>query len=245
MLTQVAKAKKTLPSEGIIYSAISGSHLYGVANSDSDIDWKFIYCLSRNDLLGLNPPTEKKMTSDGKFEDGSTKFEWVGHEVGKFCRLLLKGNPTMIELLFAQVDLDRESSSYRYNHWQTLVIHRKEFLTKQVVKQYLGFLNGQLQRLKKKNGTSTKPAYHMLRLGWDLLSIVNGEEPTVFHMGKDRETLLSVRRGDIDLEIITETVRTYIMAVEDAKPWDLLPDEGPRSWLNNWLLRIRGSYFGY
>ena len=250
MLRLVTEAVSRLPGR-VLHSGISGSHLYGVANDASDVDWKFVYCLSRNDLLGLSPPTEKKMTSEGKIEDGLTKFEWVGHEVGKFCRLLLKGNPTMVEMLFAEIVLDKKETAHN-DIWEALVAYRKKFLTKQTVRQYLGYIQGQLHRLENKLSLhttggqwNTKWAYHMLRLSWDLFRIIEGKEPTVFHVGKDQELLKSVRRGEIEPEVITETIRMCIMAVEDAKPWDPLPDEGPKDWLNSWLLRVRGSYFGY
>lgn len=250
MLTHVEQAQKRLPGR-VLYSSISGSHLYGVANAASDIDWKFIYCLSREKLLGLDPPTVKKMTSEGKFEEPGSKFEWVGHDVGKFCQLLLKGNPTMVEMLFSHVAFAKHHS-YHVDTWADLTKRRKKFLSKKVVKQYLGYIEGQLKRLESKLALHTKGgewntkwAYHMLRLSWDLLKIIDGKEPAVLHLGDHRDELLAVRRGDREPKDITNQIKNYITTIEAAKPWDPLPDEGPREWLNSWLLRVRGSHYGY
>lgn len=74
-----------------ILEAIVGSQAYGLDTEDSDVDRRGVFVLPASELLGLHPIVD---TVD------HTDPDWVLYEVAKFIRLALKGNPSIVELLF-------------------------------------------------------------------------------------------------------------------------------------------------
>lgn len=215
----------------VLFMKIWGSHSHNTNVLGSDVDYLAVYIANNADLLGLNPPLD---TLTGEEPD------YQAHEVGKFCSLLLKGNPGIVEALFTNRYCDF------IEPWSELVDNRRQFLTKRVVEQYLGYINGQLKRmahgkgLHAKGGTfNTKFAYHIIRLAGDALRIARGDEPVIWKEGLERETLLSIRRGEWSQEKVEDEAREIVCLIEKMKPW-LLPAIGNDVFLNKWLLSVRG-----
>ena len=225
-----------LPGQ-ILFSKVAGSHSFNLAMPESDMDYLAVYIAPTEKVLSIDPPPE---TLDHKGPD------WSAHEVGKFCRLLLKGNPNMVETLFTSklaCGLDP--------WWSLLQAKRTLFLTKRVVLQYLGYCQAQLHKLVAHSGTgglhtsggayNTKWAYHMVRLVQDADAISSGMEPVLWKEGPERDMLMEVRRGEWTQGNVENLVRHKISSIDARKPWHL-PDEGDRVVLNEWLLGIRCWY---
>ena len=133
---------RSLPIPGrLIYAKIWGSHSHNTQTERSDVDYLAVYANTPQELLSLSPPRE---TWDHK------KPDVQAHEVRKFARLLMKGNPGVIETLFT------ERGEYVTNEWQELRALRQSFLSRNVVKQYLGYAEGQMKRLLSHNSLHTK-----------------------------------------------------------------------------------------
>lgn len=81
-------ARTHLPD--VRFITVSGAHLYGFPSEDSDIDLRGCYQLPLEDMIGLRRPVE---TRDLKLDLAGREVELVGHEVGKYLRLLCKHNP--------------------------------------------------------------------------------------------------------------------------------------------------------
>lgn len=214
----------------VIFSKLWGSYSHNTALPSSDQDYLMVYAAPTRDVLSLHPPVE---TVDGKNPD----FE--AHEVAKFCRLLMKGNPSMIECLFT------ERMCNASPEWGELAAERQRFLSQRVVAQYLGYGLGQLKRfdvgsrLHTKGGKQNeKWLYHMIRVLLDARRIAQGGEPVVWKEGEERETLMRIRSGAIHHENVVVMARTLIAETDALKPWPL-PELGDDVWLNNWLLNIR------
>lgn len=158
----------TLPGK-LILQAVLGSHAYGMARPDSDYDRKGVYVSSAIDLLGLRPPKDTITRTDPDYEY---------HEVGKFCRLALKCNPTVLEQLFLETDayevLTIEGEWLRAGRWSFLSSER-------VRGAFGGYAMDQIERLQRRGDGSfssdtrkrrEKHARHCFRLmaqGIDLL----------------------------------------------------------------------------
>lgn len=154
----------------VVIEAVTGSQAYGLATEDSDIDLKGVYVASTKEVLGLFPP---KDTIDHIDPDYSY------HEVGKFVRLALKCNPTLMELLFMP--------EYRVltEEGKMLVDARQAFLSKIVYKSYGGYAISQARKLQRRGdgefsgkvkGRYSKHARHCFRLlqqGRELLETGN------------------------------------------------------------------------
>jgi len=124
----------------LIYAKVWGSYSHNTQTPKSDVDYLAVYACTPRQLLSLSPPKE---TWDNK------KPDVQAHEVRKFARLLLKGNPGVIEMLFT------ERMEFVTPEWLRLKEIRKSFLSCNVIKQYLGYAEGQMKRLL---GRLSKPS---------------------------------------------------------------------------------------
>ncbi len=218
----------------VVFGKVWGSRSHNTALPTSDTDFLVVYAAPTANVLGLSPPPD---TMDGKDPD------YQAHEVYKFSQLLLKGNPGVIEMLFT----DRECISSIY--WDELRSQRKRFLTGVTVKQYLGYAEGQLKRLKAhegKKGLHTKGgkynekwAYHAVRLLGDAHLIAQGKEPIIWKEGEERDLLMTIRGGDFPLAQAEALIQNRIDKIDQLKPWPI-PDEMDAAFLNQWLLWVRG-----
>ena len=220
----------------LLFSKLWGSHSHNTALPTSDKDYMMIYVADTAKILSLRPPPDTVTRKNPDVE---------AHEVGKFCRLLLKGNPSTLETLFTD-KLCLEAGL----EWVPLKAERRRFLSCRVIQQYVGYGLGQLKRydsgtrLHTKGGkVGEKWCYHMIRVLVDAARIALGGEPVVFKEGEERDLLMRIRTGEMRLEATVELARSLIADVDAAKPWPW-PDEGDEEWLNEWLLGIRRASAG-
>lgn len=122
----------------IILEGVTGSTAYGLATENSDVDIKGVYLLPTREVLKM------------KFDPQHTTVDhvnpdWVYHEVGKFMKLVVSGNPTVTELLYLE----------EYTHLspvgQMLIDNRDAFLsTKSVMNAYRGYAFSQAKKLNNR-----------------------------------------------------------------------------------------------
>lgn len=223
---------RTLPVPGqLIYAKVWGSHSHNTHTEKSDVDYFVVYANTPQEILSLSPP---KDTWDHK------KPDVQAHEIRKFARLLIKGNPGVIETLFT------DRLEYATKEWEELRKIRMSFLSRKVIKQYLGYAEGQMKRLLSHSSLHTKGgeynekwAYHMIRLMFDCERIAKGGVPKVWKEGREHDLLMSIRNGELSVEEVVAIVKNQIERVEDRKPWPL-PDEGDAAALTYWMFDVWG-----
>lgn len=221
----------------LVFAKVWGSHSHNCATEASDLDFLAVYRESTETILGLDPIRE---TIERKVADGSP-YDLEAHELGKFCRLLLKGGPAMLEILFTdRMRLVKDPAFDR------LVLNRDRFLCGRAVKQYLGYAEGQIKRLNagqslhSRGGEATeKWAYHFTRLINDALRISSGEGPTVWKDGEERELLMKVRRGEVSAAKVVADAESAIGVIRSAESKWKVPPEPPTSFVQDWLIRQR------
>lgn len=222
--------------KNIILEGITGSVAYGLATENSDVDIKGIYLLPTKEVLslGFNPQSTTKDHVDP---------DWVYHEVGKFMKLVMAGNPTVNELLWL------EDYTVLTPVGQLLIDNRKLFLsTKAVDKAYRGYAMGQAERLARRTAQGmdgydsslknrfAKHTRHCFRLLLQCRQLLETGELTVRVTPEQREWLFSLGEA-VDADSI---VRKFIE--EDAKMNDIvsvLPDQPDTEKLNELLYKIR------
>lgn len=141
--------------KNLILQGVVGSTAYGLNRPDSDRDHIGVFVYDRGDYYGLTEPDESIVTKDP---------DLALHEARKYCRLILKCNPTVMELLWL--------NEYEYSdHWgQKLISLRTKCLSEAAVREaYLGYAKSQLNRLHNRQGDLNekrvaKHAMHMARL---------------------------------------------------------------------------------
>lgn len=74
----------------------TGSRAYGLNHANSDVDQMGVFIAPTLEVAGLNWNQHKESWTNTSPEGDDLTM----HEIGKFLRLTLKGNPTLIELYF-------------------------------------------------------------------------------------------------------------------------------------------------
>lgn len=115
-----------------------GSHAYGLATPDSDIDELAIHVASTREMLGLSVATAVSTTRH------TTSPDFTSHELGKFCELALDCNPTLLELLWLS---EYEAVT---DAGQLLVDSREAFLSTDAVRSaYAGYARSQARKIDR------------------------------------------------------------------------------------------------
>lgn len=143
-------------SNNICLQTITGSRAYGLDHAASDIDRMGIFVAPTVEVAGLNWSSKDESWSDS----GPTGDDNTLHEIGKFLKLALKSNPTLIELFFMN-DYD-----FLTDVGQGLIDIRDAVLyTDGIRNAYYGYAVSQHQRvLKEYPDHKPKMARHCLRI---------------------------------------------------------------------------------
>lgn len=212
----------------IILEGVVGSHAYGLATPESDIDLRGAFCW----------PTEKILSLD----KGAETIDRVNpdvchHEVEKFVRLAANANPNILEMFW----LDRYTQLTEEG--QLLLNLKEHLLSQRVRKTYGGYAMAQIKRLKERGDGSFKSklrkrrekhARHCFRLLWQGTQILSEGRLTV-SVASYREQLFHI--GTLDDDALGEMF-TAAMAKMDATE-STLPEDPDYTRINETLLTIR------
>lgn len=219
----------------IVLEGVTGSTAYGLNTKNSDIDLKGIYVLPTRDVLKMGFD-QKHTTID------STNPDVVYHEVGKFMKLVVSGNPTVTELLYLN----------EYTHLspigQMLIDNRDAFLsTKAVMNAYRGYAFSQAKRLNNRTEQGldgydsslknrfAKHTRHCFRLLMQARQLLETGTLDVKVTPEQREYLFAMGEKAAD-EVVDEFMR---QDSEFENIVSVLPDEPDYERLNNLLYEIR------
>lgn len=221
----------------IILEGITGSTAYGLATENSDVDIKGVYLLPTREVLkmGFDP---QHTTRD------HTDPDWVYHEVGKFMKLVVSGNPTVTELLYLN------EYTYLTPVGRKLIDNRDAFLsTKAVMNAYRGYAFAQAKKLNNRTEQGmdgydsalknrfAKHTRHCLRLLMQARQLLETGTLDVRVTPEQREYLFAMGEKTAS-EVVDEFMRQDA-EFENIK--SVLPDEPDRDRLNELLYDIRVS----
>ncbi|MEI2691204.1 MAG: nucleotidyltransferase domain-containing protein [Anaerolineae bacterium] len=85
-------------SHPLLFTSVSGAHLYGFPSPDSDVDLRGCHVLPARALLGLHPP---KPTFNRTWTVDGVEIDLVSHDLVKFVVLLLQPHGNYLEQLFS------------------------------------------------------------------------------------------------------------------------------------------------
>lgn len=224
-------AKKEFPGK-LIFAKLWGSRSHNTQKPESDWDYSGVYVVPTRQVLGLDTPDESIQNKEEQ------KPDYAFYEIGKFARLLLVGNPGILEMLFT------DKHYIETDDWKELKQNSHRFLSKKAVSQYTGYVEGQLRRLKAGVGLHTKGgtynekwAYHAARIILDGQRIAQGQHPVVWKSGEEKNFLMEIRNDQTDRQKIVDFLEIKLEQVKNTK--NDLPEFGDKEFLDNWLVNLR------
>jgi len=212
--------------QNIILEGITGSTAYGLDTETSDIDYKGIYVAPTSEVLGLH---NVKETID------HTNPDFTYHEIGKYIRLAMAANPTILEMLY----LDGYRILTKQGHM--LVDNRHLFLSNRIRHSYGGYVFSQARKLNARGSSydsATKNRYekhtrHLFRLLQQGKELLETGTLTVRVFNRDELFAYGKLEPHQAIDLFSEKIKEFdgIQSV--------LPDQPDIEGINKILLKIR------
>jgi hypothetical protein len=205
-----------------VLCGVVGSHAYGCATPESDVDYMNVFVAPLDHYFGIQKETESKQTNDGENDVSSYEFR-------NFVSLCAKFNPNVIPMLFLDAPknwyevLKPNLSAWRFVHpvMVPIIQNRSTFISKSAAATLIGYADGMISRAKigvsgkwgekrkalvEEYGYDVKAAAHAYRLLSLGKSIFCNDHGVNIQAGK--ETCSFIRNGNVAfddfLEIIEE-----------------------------------------
>lgn len=221
------------PDQEIILAARMGSFAYGLDTEFSDVDVSGVYLDPPERFLGINYPSDKKLTVDNTSDD----YDYSFCEVSKYCRLAAGGNPTVTEVMFSPEFITMTEAG------KLLVDNRHIFLSQRARNSFAGYAYGQAKKLEARQGDFgsdlkkryAKNARHLFRLFAEGRQVLEAGDLKLKVTAEERQGLFDL--GELPWQ---ELVKVF--EEEDAKFKDIksdLPLEPDMDAINDLCLQIR------
>ncbi|RSN56814.1 MULTISPECIES: nucleotidyltransferase domain-containing protein [Actinomadura] len=134
------------------FLTISGSHIYGFASRDSDVDLRGVHLLPLDEVIGLY--TGRQQCTE-QWEHGGVEADIVTYDLAKFCGMLLKPNGHALEQLASPLVVETSPLHAELRG------HLPGLLTSRHAGHYLGFARSQWRMFE--NRDELKPLLYVFR----------------------------------------------------------------------------------
>jgi predicted nucleotidyltransferase len=177
-------------------------------NSVDDIDLMGVFTAPKAHYIGLD---QQKQTIDRMIKLENVILDCVFYELRHFVKLLLKGNPNVLSMLW----LKPEHYIYINDTIRELIVERRIFASRQSFHSFAGYAASQLNRMERyslngymgekrkalvdKYGYDCKNAAHLIRLLSMCIEFMHTGKLRVFR-NEDREMPLDIKTGKWALE---------------------------------------------
>ncbi|MCC9607772.1 nucleotidyltransferase domain-containing protein [Blastopirellula sp. JC732] len=230
----------------LLFTTISGAHLYGFPSPDSDFDLRGIHLLPLTDVVGLREADETVEKSG--IHDG-LEIDLVTHDVKKFFLLMLKKNGYVLEQLLSPLVVQTTPEH------EELKALAPGCITRHHAHHYLGFAATQWKLFKKEDPPRVKPllyVYRVLLTGIHLMR--TGQiEANLLHLNEEAKLpylpeliarkLEGPEKGTLsaaDLALHQQEYERLTWELEEAREHSQLPENASANGaLNDLLVRVR------
>jgi len=206
---------------------LAGSRAFGLADESSDTDWRGVFVRPLKDIVGLK---DLRDTQESKEPDV------VLHELRKFCKLAVKGNPTILETLFSDEDIAVNKIGFE------LQKIRESFLWEGSVKPYFGYAGDQVRRMTNgkslhtaKGKYNTKYAVHIIRLLHAGIHLAKTGKVMIRPKGKLLGILKRIKAGQHSFEAVLTESESLVNELNGAMAASKLPEAPNEKTINDFL----------
>jgi hypothetical protein len=199
-----------------------GSHAFGLERDGSDDDFQGVFIARLREILSI----------DGLASDtyAGSDPDYQLHEIGKLCRLALKGNPAILEMLWCPDVVAATPWGERLRALRARCLHRG------TLSVYAAYAGAQLRKLKKGKGLHTKGGTYNGKFGAHLIRLLHAG----IHLGRTGEVMVRVpesllaalrriRRDEVsahEVEAMAASLVAELRAVEASTVLPAEPDRG-------------------
>src|SRR3954454_1909480 len=213
-----AAAARRVAEEGMILRGLVGSTVHGLANPGTDDRDEMGVCVEPPEyVLGLRQFEHfVSRTQPEGVPSGPGDLDLTVYGLRKFCRLALKGSPTVLLLFF----VEGEHVLLQTELGAELQALAPAFLSQRTGRAFLGYLDAQrrglegtrhatrTRELSTDHGYDTKYAMHALRIGMQGIELMTTGRITLPVPEPDRAVLRGVRAGTPSLPEVLDRLDT-------------------------------------
>jgi len=252
---------KWLP-DNTAYLCYMGSHAYGVADDDSDLD-VYGFCIPPIDVVfphldGEIPGFGSQVQRFEQWQEHHAKapgkdavYDFSVYSIVKYFQLAMQNNPNMIDSLF----VPRRCILHSTPLSEHLREHRRLFLHKGSWHKFKGYAYSQMSKIKGKvnaasprratsiqtHGYDVKFAYHLVRLLCEVEQImVEGD----LDLEKNTPQLRSIRRGEWTLPFLEAWFSDKEKALETVYASSSLQHSPDEAVIRQLLLECLEMHYG-
>ena len=235
------------PPGWMVFSAISGGHMYGFPSPDSDLDIRGCHVLPIDDVIGLRAPKETfELMSE--YIDG-VEVDLVSHDIGKYLRLLAKNGGYILEQVLSPLVV--ETSDY---HTELRELASRS-MSRRVFYHYNGFFRRQREIVAAEPPLRAKSVLYLFRVALTGIHLLrSGELETDIKKLNEifgipyLPALWSAKFEEREKMKIPDDQRAQFLAdadslleqMEAARDASPLPVDAPNmDALNDYLIRVR------
>jgi uncharacterized protein len=234
-----------------IIEAIVGSTVHGTAVKDGleDLDLMAVVLEDQKTFAGFNATdTWTARTKPMGVRSEAGDVDWVGYGLRKYLNLALKGNPSILLLLFAPMSHVREITP----EGEVLRSLSSHIVSKQAYAPFRGYMRQQHERLLglrgQRNvtrpelveayGYDTKYAAHVVRLGLQGEELLTTGRISLPMREADRELCVKVRTGGFSLAAVSEQIIAAERRLDEAFARSSLPERPGTEYVERWMLSV-------
>ena len=211
-----------------------GSKSYGIDGPGSDDDYAGVFLSPLRAFVSLDGPGSDSETGNDP--------DFTLHELGKFCRLALKGNPAVLEVLWNEdvVEIDAWGRELREK--------RTSFLHHDGLGVYVAYAESQLKKMARGGGLHAKGGTyngkfgaHLIRLLHAGITLAATGEVLVRVPPELAVELLAIKNGEVSMERVIQTALPLLERLTRLSGTNTLPARPDTPAIDDLVARARMS----
>lgn len=232
---------------GALLVAQVGSVAHGIALSGTDDKDYMGVCIEPKEyVIGLKHFEQHVYrTQPEGVRSGAGDIDSIVYSARKYASLALKGNPTILLLLY----VPKEMIEYISPLGQELRDLHEAFASRRAGQCFLGYMTAQTQRLLglrgqlrvyrqeliDKYGYDTKYAGHIIRLGFQGVEYLSSGRITLPMPEEQRRFVLAIREGKVEQDVMLTKAGELTAELKELLQSSPLPEEPDHERVNAWL----------
>ncbi|HVF79504.1 MAG TPA: nucleotidyltransferase domain-containing protein [Solirubrobacteraceae bacterium] len=240
--------------DGLILRGLVGSTVHGLSNPGTDDRDEMGVCIEPPEyVIGLRAFEHYvSRTQPEGVPSGPGDLDLTIYGLRTFCRLALKGSPTVLLLFF----IEGEHLLGRTEAGERLQALAGAFLSKRTGRAFLGYLEAQrrsllgerhatrTRELSAEHGYDTKYAMHALRIAVQGIELMSTGRISLPVPEPDRGRLRAVRAGSVPLDGVVERLDDLTAQLERLTAGSDLPPAGDQERVNRFLVEVYRDAWG-